>query len=178
MKKTLFVIAMLLSMTITYPYADTKNIGDEYKLIYTILDLSGSPVSGQSPTLKIQKSSNGWYYDFSDGMFKSSDQVALTATLSEDTTAQYYAYTFAPSTSEATPEQYLFIINNNDTVYKDHQIVNVDYLNMNPSSGSISGITDLVVHISSVIGRVDVNTNGVKDYGIWNGIEQLIKQER
>ena len=77
MKNGIFGLICVLSLMLLFSNAfpETKAIGSPYQVIYTILDLNGNPVIGQLPTVKIQKTSNKYWYDFSDGIFVSSNWV-------------------------------------------------------------------------------------------------------
>lgn len=107
--------------------AEVRNIQDNHKLIYTILESNGTSVTGQTPSLKIQKVSNGQWLDFDDLAFKASGWGNKTIVLSEDTDENLYYYLFNPPASETTAEQYAFLIENTNTTYKDHQIELVNY---------------------------------------------------
>jgi hypothetical protein len=180
-KLLVFFISMLLIEGICF--ADTRSVGDDYQFQYTITDIQGIPVSGQYPYLKIKKVSSNAWYDFSDDTFKTSGVSIPSQTLSEDAIGQYYYYTFVPPTSETYNEQYSFIVGNNDTTYADYQIINVDYLDLNTSSMSITNavwnsyiVTGSTDTASDILHNIDKDTNGVKDGGSYNGVEKLIKQ--
>lgn len=158
-----FYSVLLLSFNC---FAATRNIGDNYKLTYTIVDDSGDSVSGETVSLKIQKASTGSWYDFADSTFKASGWTSKTTTLSEDATNGLYAYTFTPPSSETDAEQYLFCIDNASLVYGDHQCETVTYQQFADSTTTTKLDTILTY------------TNGQKDAGVYNGIEKMIRGNR
>lgn len=120
----LFVSLMMLSSLV---FAADRSVGQPYRFIYTITDASASHVSGQTPTIKIQKVSNGYWYDFNDNTFKSSGWTNKTNTLAENSTDGFYYYTFTPPASETTHDQYLFVVDNANATYADHSTLLVKY---------------------------------------------------
>lgn len=125
------LLALIMFFLGSYCYADTRNVGDDYQLIYSVLSSSGSFVPGQSISLRIKKVSNGAWYDFSTQEFLTSGWESATTSLSEDSVGLYYYYTFQPPTAEELPEQYVFVVDNASDSYRDHQLLTVDYLNAN-----------------------------------------------
>lgn len=107
--------------------ADLQNLLDPYKLVYDVIDSNGAHVSGQTITLSIEKSSNQYFYDFADSTFKASGWTNKTTTLTEDSTNGLYYYSFQPPASETSANQYIFIVNNSDATYADHQQQIVSY---------------------------------------------------
>jgi hypothetical protein len=184
MKKILYLILLCP----LFLFAEgVRNIGDDYQLIYNVLDIQGNYISGQSIELKIKKVSTNTWYDFNDSSFKSSGWTSKTTPLLEDTTNYFYHYTFSPPSSETDPEQYIFVVNNPSSQFKDQQMISITYQKIGTSdfNGVVvidtttvyNGVTN-AVNDNETITRMDKDTNGVKDNGIWNGIEKLIKQEK
>lgn len=132
-----------------------RNIGDAYMAVYTCLDSDGTPVEGQNITLKIQKASNGYWFDFNDSVFKNESWGNKSVSLSEDTTEHQYYYAWTPPAGETAPEQYLFVYDNTNTTYKDHQIERVDYQ-------AIGNSTFAGGAVASVTSGVTVTTNNDK----------------
>lgn len=152
---------MLVMMLAPLSFAQVRNIQDDFQLVYNLADVFGNHVTGQTVTLQIKKVSSGAWLDFSDFTFKTSGWTSKTTNLSENATDGFYFYTFNPPASEASTEQYQFLIDNASTEYGDHQSEVVDYQDL--SSGT-------------VVTRIDKNTNGVKDGGVYNGIEAVVRQ--
>lgn len=124
--RRVFLIISLIMFTLAGEVF-SRDIGNPYKFVYTIVDVDGAHVSGQTPTVKIQKSSNGYWYDFSDGTFKNSGWTSKTVTLTEDATNGIYYYTFTPPASETSAEVYIFVVDNVDATYADHGSLAVEY---------------------------------------------------
>jgi len=131
-KKSL-LFGFLFLMFSTLAFAAIRNIQDNFKLIYNVIDTSGNHVGSETITLAIQKASNGYWYDFSDDTFKTSGWTNKTTNLTEDSTNGLYYYTFNPPTSETTAEEYIFLVDNASTTYGDHQALVVTYQNIGTS---------------------------------------------
>jgi len=137
-----------------------RNIGDAYRLVYNILDSSGTPVAGQNVTLKIQKASNGYWFDFNDSTFKNESWSNKSVSLSEDTTEHQYYYDWTPPGSETAAEQYAFVVDNGNTTYKDHQIKIVEYQDIGNSTYAGGAVASVSGAVGSVTGNVGGNVNG------------------
>jgi len=153
MKKTLVEWAVIVSLVLFLPVMTfARNIGDAFTAVYTCLNSSGSPVTGQSITLKIEKASNGDFFDFDDSTFKNESWTNKSVTLSEDATEHKYFYHWTPPGTETSPEQYLFVYDNANTTYLDHQVKSVQYQTIGNSTfagGAVASVT------GSVGGNVD-----------------------
>ncbi|GEM_PF-4109216 len=155
MKRTFFVewiVAIALGL-LGVGSAFGRNIGDAYMAVYTCLASDGTPVEGQNVTLKIQKASNGYWFDFNDSAFKNESWGNKSVSLSEDTTEHQYYYSWTPPAGETAPEQYLFVYDNANTTYKDHQIERVDYQAIGNSTfagGAVASVTGAVGSISGI----------------------------
>lgn len=112
-----------------------RNVQNNYKFVYHIVDSDGDHVSGQTVTLQIQEASTGNWYDFTDDDFVSSGWTDKTTNLTDDTTDGLYHYTFNPPSSERFTEQYIFLIDNGSTLYGDHQSLSVTYQNFKKYRG-------------------------------------------
>jgi hypothetical protein len=141
--KFVSVILLFMFMLSGICSANIRNIQDNAQIIYNILDENGTPVGSQIPTAKIQKMSNGYWYDFDDSTFKTSGWGNKSMNMTEDTTEDYYYYTFNPPASENVTEQYQVLIENANTTYKDHQSIILNYQNIGTST--FSNATDAVI---------------------------------
>jgi len=169
MKKTLVEWAVIASLVLFLPVMTfARNIGDAFTAVYTCLNSSGSPVTGQSITLKIEKASNGDFFDFNDSTFKNGSWTNKSVTLSEDATEHKYFYLWTPPGTETSPEQYLFIYDNANTTYLDHQVKSVQYQAIGNSTfagGAVASVTGNVGgnvngSVASVTGNLGGNVNG------------------
>lgn len=124
---TTTIILFISSIALASPI---RNIGEPHQTVYCVVDENGNHVTGQTVALKIKKVSNGYWYDFNDSTFKNTGWTSKSVNLSEDSTEGYYYYTWTPPSGETTPEQYLFIIDNANAVYGDHQGEEVNYQDM------------------------------------------------
>jgi len=124
MKKFILFLMIFVALA-TSVFA--RDIGEPYKFIYTIVDGDGAHVSGQLPTVKIQKSSNGYWYDFSDNTFKNSGWTTKAIALTEDSTNGFYYRVFTPPATETSSEVYIFVVDNADATYADHNSLAVEY---------------------------------------------------
>lgn len=183
--KTLCQLLTILFLLGAVGYTQTKNLHEPYQLIYTVIDINGNPVPGQTVTLKINKVSNNAYFDFTSHLFSTYTWTQLSTNLIEDTTRQVYFYTFVPSTStENTPDQYLFIIDNSTPSFKDHDIVSVDYLNIGTSALTPSDIWDTAVssHTAGSTGdtlkHVSDYTDNEKHNGAYQGVSAAVRANR
>lgn len=125
-KRCLFVIALMM-VFISDASAVVRNIQDNYKLTYTITDTNGNHVGSQTPTVQIQRASDGYWIDFSDATFKSTSWTEKTTTLTEDSENGFYHYTFNPPDSETVAEEYILVVDNSDQTYGDRQALAVTY---------------------------------------------------
>jgi hypothetical protein len=112
--------------------------------IYNIVGSTGNYINGETPKIKIMKVSASQWYDFSDDTFKASNVIQSTYTLTENTTGQFYHYTFNPPVTETTPDIYNITVDNTGT-YADHQVETIVYdnVNYNHSSDTVTVVTNL-----------------------------------
>lgn len=141
-RKLTLILPIIVVMSMN-AFGYVRNIGDHHKFLYDIVDSTGLHVSGQTVALKIQRASDGDFYDFSSSTFKASGWTSKTTNLSEDSTNGFYYYSFTPPVSETGPEQYVFVVDNTDATYGDHQEALIDYLNINTSGSSDPWTKDL-----------------------------------
>lgn len=156
MKKTLAQIFLVLAALVGAFPAFAVNLGDPYKYVYAVIDSDRSPVMGLNPEIKIQRASDGAWLDFSDTTFKPSEWVSIDQALYEDIAGGFYHYTFTPPESETTPNQYVFIVNVDSSLYPDHQPFTVSYED----------------------NALNKYVNGLKDNGEYEGIEKMIRVQR
>lgn len=132
MKRILAIVAALAFLA-GPSYASVRNIGENYQLVYHVLDVSGNHVTGETVTLAIKKISNGYWFDFDDSTFKNTGWTSKTTNLTEDSTDGFYYYTFTPPGSETAVDEYQFLVDNASATYGDHQSETVQYLNIGTS---------------------------------------------
>ena len=167
MKKLLLTIGLVILLSVSVSAA-IRNIQDNHRLIYNIVDLDGNHVSGETATLQIQKVSNGYWYDFSDDAFKASGWTSKTVNLTEDSTNGLYYYTFNPPSGETTAEEYIFLVDNASVTYGDHQSETAHYQDITvPDNTSIAAIlidtgTTIPATIATLDSKSDV-IDGVVD---------------
>lgn len=195
MKLSKYIIVIFLLLYGSICYGEVRNIGEPYRFDYSILNETGTFVSGQTPEISICKTSNNYFYDFNDSTFKQLGWTTKYKALTEDTTNYTYFYSFVPPSTETSSEQYLFFVRNLDSSYRDSQNIIVSYQNVNfnfeTDSVTTSSSDKLDLWNTSVVsftgsgytfGDYIVNvikyTNGVKDDGVFNGIENLIRSNR
>ena len=125
-KRLMLTISLFLSFG-SIGHCDVRNLLEPYKLVYEVISTSGTHVTGQTISLLIEKSSNQYFYDFSSSTFRASGWSQKTVNLTEDSTNGIYYYNFTPPSTETSPEQYIFIVNNTNATYADHQALIVNY---------------------------------------------------
>ncbi len=150
MKRILSICLCCLLMFPIYATALTRHIQDDYQFTYTILDTSGDHVTGQTPTIAIKKASNAYWLDFSDSTFKNSGWTSKTTALTEDATNGIYYYTFNPPASETAAEQYIFVVDNSDATYGDHQTLSVEYQNIGTGTSTLTASDNIGVNWADV----------------------------
>ncbi len=145
------VLALFLAGLMFFPHyvfaGLTRNIQDNTEAAYVCLNSTGAPVSGQTINLTIKKTSTGNWFDFSDSTFKSSGWTTKEQTLTYNSTDAIYTYNWNPPSSESAAEQYLFVYDNANTTYRDHQIESVEYQNIGTSTyagGAVASVTAAV----------------------------------
>jgi hypothetical protein len=146
MKSILLAIVALFQVSFLFA-TTTRNVQDNYKFIYTILDSTGDYVPSQSPTLKLRRLSDDYWYDFADNTFKASGWTNKFTTLTEDAVEEYYYYLYNPPASEDSAEQYLFVVDNTAADYLDHQTESVCYQDIGngTSDFTVAAIADGVL---------------------------------
>lgn len=107
-------------------FADQER-GDSYRVVYTILDGNGNPVTGQTVSLKVQRVSDDAVLDFSDNRFKFSGWTTKLATMSYQTEGEYYTRTISPDSATNTQTAYVLIVSNDDSTYADQQAELVNF---------------------------------------------------
>jgi len=184
MKKILLII-LILGIAFN-AYGSVRNIQDNYEVTYNIIDSNGNHITGETVTVKIKKSSNGYWYDFDDNTFKNSGWTTKSTNLNEDETEGFYYYLFNPPASETSAEEYVFVVDNASATYGDHQSDIVCYQNIGTSilttssavgsvTGSVGSITGVtfptnfsVLSISASTGLVDITQTGADK--VWDAV--------
>jgi len=142
--KRIFLFATVLSGLIlahSSAYGSVRNVQDNHTVTYNVIDSNGDHVTGQTVVLKIQKVSNGYWFDFNDSSFKASGWTSKSTNLSEDSTEGFYYYLFNPPASETAADQYRFCVDNASGTYGDHQCETVDYQNISGFDSSSDTVT-------------------------------------
>lgn len=138
MKKLCFLALMLFVLSLP-AFAHVRNVGDNFELIYHVLDLNGAHVSAQVVTLEIKKASTGEWFDFGDETFKSSGWISKQITLAENAVDNFYFYDFTPPASETQAEQYQFLVDNASPAYRDHKSLTVTYEDFQSIMDAVDG---------------------------------------
>jgi archaellin len=120
-------IAFSLLIWSSLLFATTRNIGDSHEVKYTPLDTTGTLITSQTITLKIEKSSNSYTYNFVNSTF---DNTSNNDTVNLAEGDDFYSYSWTPPLTETDSEEYNFIVSNANTTYKDKQTETVGYLDL------------------------------------------------
>lgn len=183
-------LAVWMAALLAWPAGATiRNVQENYLYSYFVVSSSGAHVTGQTVALKIYRASDGYWYDFNDNTFKTSGWTSKTTNLSENSTDGFYYYTFNPPASETGAEQYLFLVDNTNPSYADHQAELVSYESGAVSSGSALAIADavwdeaLADHATTgstgkALSGIADATDGDKESGSYTGIEEMIRIHR
>jgi hypothetical protein len=150
MKMIRWALSLLL-LSAGLCFGDVRNVQDNYKFVYSVIDTSGNPVASETVALQIQRASDGYWYDFSDSTFKNSAWTSKTTNLTEDSTNGLYFYVFDPPASETGPEQYVFTIDNASATYGDHQSMTVTYQTVNTASVIVTTNNDKTGYTASTV---------------------------
>lgn len=140
--KRLLIAFLVLFAAVGFGMADTRNVQDNYKFVYSIVDTAGNPVAGETVNLQIQRASDGYWLDFADTTFKDTGWTNKTTALTEDSTNGLYSYVFNPPASETGPEEYVFTVDNASATYGDHQSMTVTYQTVNTASVTVTTNSD------------------------------------
>ncbi len=85
------ILAFLVGASPSFAVNLAYEVGEDVALVFEIFDLDdGSTVSGESPTVQVGRLSDGFWYDFDDGTFKSSGWVERNRSLVEIETSGRY----------------------------------------------------------------------------------------
>jgi len=166
MKKLILTISL---MFLTFnSFASVRNVQDNHKFVYQIIDDNGNHVSSETATLKIQKVSNSQWFDFNDSSFKGSGWTNKTTNLTEDATDEFYHYTFNPPAGETSSEQYLFVVDNASATYGDHQSELVSYQDFGSSDYDYSSDQVIVATNNDKTGY-SLSASGIDN--IWDEVQ-------
>ena len=121
-----FLVAILLT---TQAFGSTYHQKDStHTLIYTITDLSGNHVSGQTVRLTVKSHDAVNYYDFDDGSWGLFGSITTKhATLHEDADGGLYFYQLTVDSARRISGDAVFIISNDDATYGDLQAESVNF---------------------------------------------------
>lgn len=176
------ILIALMVVALLAGNAFARMVGEPYRFTYNIVDSSGAHVSGQAPVVKVQKISTGEWLDFLDGTFKADGWGAKSAALSEDAVNGYYFYQFTSPASETDSDQYVFVVDNTDPEYADHQSVIVDYEKAGASAEDVWKVAVSPSMAEGSAGRVLSNVNdatdGDREGADYTGIEKMIRVNR
>jgi hypothetical protein len=175
--KIIVLLIICLSLNCIPSFANVRNVQDNYKFIYNIVDSLGAYVSGQNVEIKIQRASDGYFFDFNDSVFKASGWIDEQMKLSEDDVNGIYYYTFNPPASETSAEQYVFIVDNADATYGDHQAQLVNYQKIAGSVWDETNVCDSL-SASQCLSTIKNSTDGDREGLDYSGIEKTIRAQR
>lgn len=169
------IIGILFSLTVWVGvlFAETKNIGESKKVIYTPLDTQGALITGQTVALRIEKSSNSYTWNFANSTFDNTTNND-TVNLTEGT--YFYYYTWTPDALETSQEQYNFTVTNANTTYADTQTESVSYLDIPNRAEVIGSSNDTLESLSVQLDAIGDATDGDKEAGSYTGIESMIRR--
>ena len=140
MQKLFFTILTCLVFWASTAHALVRNIQDNHRVIYNVIDASGDFVGSQTVTLQIMRMSDGYWLDFNDDTFKNAGWTNKSTNLSEDSTDGFYYYVYNPPSSETGAEEYMFLVDNADSTYGDHQSQTIAYQNIGTSTHSAADV--------------------------------------
>lgn len=90
-----FVIALMISILSCCARAESYRLGESVPLVLEIFDLvTGTTISGESPTVGLWRETDGYWWDWDDSSFKASGWVEQFKTLTEITTTGRYGETW------------------------------------------------------------------------------------
>ena len=121
------LLIFILFLAATCYASDNHERGDSHRVVYTILDTDGNPVTGQTVNIKVQRVSDDSVYDFSDGLFKHSGWTTPLSTMTYNAGGEYYSRTFTPDAAINTVTEYVVIVSNDDATYSDQQTQTVRF---------------------------------------------------
>ena len=105
--------------------------GADHTLIYTITDLDGNHVSGETVRLTVKSRDAVNYFDFSDGSWGLFGSITTKhATLHEDADGGFYFYTLTIDSARRISGDTVFLISNDSTTYGDLQAESVNFDNL------------------------------------------------
>lgn len=122
--KILIPILLLLISTNAWA-SDYHQRGQKHRVVYTVTDASGNPVTGETVRLQIQRVSDDAVYDFSSSSFKFSGWTTRYQTMLYNTAGEYYNYTFSQDAARFNSGEYVCTISNDSASYGDQQSASV-----------------------------------------------------
>jgi hypothetical protein len=129
MTRRLFLLLAILTTTVAFA-GDYHQDGSGHKVVYTVTDSFGDPVSGQTIRCAVQRGTDGYFLDFSDQTFKASGWSQRLFILSYDTVGEYYSTVITIDQATLVSSDYVITVSNDSALYGDHQseVVNWDSL--------------------------------------------------
>lgn len=125
--KKLFIALYGFLFCISAWAGDYHQNGQGHRIAYTILDSNGKPVSGQTVKLAVERSKDGYFYDFNDSTFKTSGWTTRLATMAYDASGEHYFQVITIDNGGIISGDYACIISNDNATYSDHQCDVVEF---------------------------------------------------
>lgn len=125
--KTITLIFLLCSLSVTALAGDVHQDGQGHKVVYTVVDNTGQPVSGQTVRLAVERVSDESQLDFSDNTFKSSGWTTRYQTMAYNSTLGFYWYVVTIDTAVLVSGDYVCVVSNDDATYGDRQAESVQF---------------------------------------------------
>lgn len=155
MKKMLYIIILLFSI-FNIAQSFTLKIEDSYRYSLTVTDTTGNHKTSLTILLSIQRGDDGLWFDFNDTSFKSSGWTTKTVNLTEDVTNENYYYLWEDQGGDTIGNHYIFHAKSSGRFINQETVSFQDFID------------------TATINNIEINTNGIKDNGIYNGVEPLI----
>lgn len=128
MKKIILTFYILLYLFIAPALAsDYHQNGQGHRVVYTIVDSNGKPVAGQTVNLALERSKDGYFYDFNDSTFKNSGWTSRVVAMSYDTVGEHYYRVISIDNGGIVSGDYAAIVSNDNATYSDHQTECVEF---------------------------------------------------
>lgn len=123
-------ICLLLTCFVAFAGANYQN-DNTIVTTYTVTDISGNHVTGETVRLTIKSMDNVNYYDFSDGTWGDySSNTTINQTMLEDADGGFYFYTVTFDVGTLVSGDYVFIVSNDSATYGDLQAATVHIDNL------------------------------------------------
>ena len=123
--KKLGLLFIGLLLCVTAHASDYHNRNQRHRIVYVITDGNGNVVTGQTPSLQIQRVSDDAIYDFSTSSFAFSGWTTRYQTMLYNSAGQYYNYTFSQDAARFNSGEYICVVSNDASAYRDSQASSV-----------------------------------------------------